>query len=122
MRAAKFFTFGALLLSAIGLCAQQKSYDWVAQPPDSFRIGPGFQRGIAVYNPHGWEALHVRIDIDSQQPVSVGVVRLEDWNHAVRNPEDLARLDYACLTQGVTHIIFSCNFYPGYTSRVVVLR
>jgi hypothetical protein len=121
MRAAKFLFLATLVLSVAGQ-SQQKAYDWVPQTPDSFRIGPGYHRGVAVYNPHGWEQLHVRLDIDSQQPVSIGVVRLEDWNQAVRNPGELARLDYACLTEGVTHITYSCNFYASNISRVVVLR
>jgi len=113
-----------LFFSLIAVCAsaQQKTYDWVAQNPDSFRIGPGFHSGIAVYNPHGWEAIHVRLDIAARQPVSVGVVRQEDWNNAVHNPEQLEKLDYACLTEGVTSINYSCNFYASYTSRVVVVR
>ncbi len=122
MRAARFLCFGVLLFFAASASGQQKTYAFVPQASDTFRIGPGFHRGVAVYNPRGWEALHLRLEIDSQQPVSVGVVRLEDWNHAVHNPEELARLDYACLTEGVSHITFSCNFYPGDTSRVVVVR
>ena len=114
--------FCALAIAAVNLAAQQKSYDWMAQNPNSFRIGPGYHSGVAVYNPHGWEAIHVRLDIAARQPVSVGVVRLEDWNNAVHNPEMLSRLDYACLTEGVTHITYSCNFYASYTSRVVVVR
>jgi hypothetical protein len=122
MRATKFLVFCVLALSAATSAAQQKSYDWIAQSPNSFRIGPGYHSGVAVYNPHGWEAIHVRLDIAARHPVSVGVVRLEDWNNAVHNPEQLARLDYACLTEGVTHISYSCNFYASYTSRVVVVR
>jgi hypothetical protein len=122
MRAARFLMIGIVVLSVTVLRGQQKAFDWVAQNPDSFRIGPGYHRGVAVYNPHGWEAIHVRLDVDARQPVSVGVVRLEDWNNAVRNPELLPRLDYACLTEGVTHISYSCNFYASYTSRVVVVR
>lgn len=122
MRTAKFLFLSLTVLSVISLQGQQKSYDWVPQNPDSFRIGPGFHRGVAVYNPQGWEAIHVRLDIDAQQPVSVGIVRLEDWNDAVRDPERLAKLDYACLTEGVTHISYNCNFYPSSTSRVVVVR
>ena len=115
-------TFCVLALPAASLAAQQKSYDWIPQGSNSFRIGPGYHSGVAVYNPHGREAVHVRLDIAARQPVSVGVVRLEDWNNAVHNPEMLARLDYACLTEGVTHISYSCNFYASYTSRVVVVR
>jgi hypothetical protein len=122
MRATKLLFFCALVFAAGELAAQQKSYDWIAQSPNSFRIGPGYHSGVAVYNPHGWEPVHVRLDIAARQPVSVGVVRLEDWNNAVHNPEMLSRLDYACLAEGVTHISYSCNFYASYTSRVVVVR
>ena len=122
MRAIKFLFFCALAFWGAALAAQQKSYDWIPQSPNSFRIGPGYHSGVAVYNPHGWEAIHVRLDIAARQPVSIGVVRLEDWNNAVHNPEQLSKLDYACLTEGVTHITYSCNFYASYTSRVVVVR
>lgn len=122
MRAARLLLLIAMALSASGLPAQQKAFDWIAQSPNTFRIGPGYHSGVAVYNPHGWEAVHVRLDIDARQPVTVGVVRLEDWNNAVRNPGWLSRLDYACLTEEVTRISFSCNFYPSNTARVVVVR
>jgi hypothetical protein len=113
-----------LLFSLIAVCAgaQQKTFDWLPQNTDTFRIGPGYHSGVAVYNPHGWEAIHVRLDISSREPVSVGVVPLEAWNNAIHNPEQLAKLDYACLTEGVTRISYSCNFYASYTSRVVVVR
>lgn len=122
MRIAKVVLSSIVALTAICLQGQQKAYDWVPQTAQSFRIGPGYHSGVAVYNPHGWEAIHVRLDIATRQPVSVGVVRLEEWNQAIRNPDQLARLDYACLTEGVTRISFSCNFYASDISRVVVVR
>jgi hypothetical protein len=122
MRAVKFLLFSAMVLPSAFLQGQQKAFDWIAQNPSSFRIGPGYHSGVAVYNPHGWEAIHVRVDIDARQPVTLGVVRLEDWDKAVRNPGQLSRLDYACLTEEVTHISYSCNFYPSNIARVVVVR
>ncbi len=122
MRSVDFLLLGSILLSNIGLHAQQKTFDWVRQSPDSYRIGPGYHSGVAVYKPQGWEAIHVRLDLAAREPVSVGVVRLEDWNNAIRNPGDLAKLDYACLTESVTRVSFSCNFYASSTARVVVVR
>src|SRR5215510_2040336 len=121
MRIAKLLLSSVVAFTAICLQGQQKAYDWVPQNPQNFRIGPGYHSGVAVYNPHGWEAIHVRLDISTRQPVSVGVVRLEDWNQAIRNPNQIPRLDYACLTEGVTRISFSCNFYSSDVSRVVVV-
>ncbi|MCU1333697.1 MAG: hypothetical protein JWM08_2689 [Candidatus Angelobacter sp.] len=121
MKSAKLLFFSLVVVS-VGLQGQQKTFDWVPQNPDSFRIGPGYHSGVAVYNPHGWEAIHVRLDIAARQPVSVGVVRLEDWNNAIHDPEQLAKLNYDCLNEGVTRISYTCNFYAGYTSRVVVVR
>jgi hypothetical protein len=122
MRSRKLLLYSVIVFSAALAAGQQKSYDWIPQSPESFRIGPGYHSGVAVYNPHGWEAIHVRLDIAAREPVSVGVVPLEDWNNAVRNPGQVSRLDYACLTEGVTHISYSCNFYASNTSRVVVVR
>lgn len=114
--------FIATALAAACLQAQQKAFDWIAQNTSSYRIGPGYHSGVAVYSPHGRDAIHVRVDIDARQPVTVGVVRLEDWTKAVHNPGQLSRLDYACLTEEVTHISYSCNFYPSGIARVVVVR
>ena len=122
MQSAKLLFFSVVILSAIGLQGQQKTFDWIPQNTDTFRIGPGYHNGIAVYNPHGWEAIHVRLDIASRAPVSIGVVRLEDWNNAIHNPELLAKLNYDCLNEGVTRISYSCDFSAGFTSRVVVVR
>jgi hypothetical protein len=102
--------------------AQQKQYGWIPQGADTFRMPPGAYNGIAVFNPHGWEAIRIRLDIDAREPVMIGVVPLDDWNKAVQNRELLRSLNYACLTQGVTRLSFSCDFYSSYTSRVVVVR
>ncbi|HEU4414178.1 MAG TPA: hypothetical protein VFT65_05295 [Candidatus Angelobacter sp.] len=122
MRSSKFLILSGLVLSAAVFQGQQKTYDWVPQEPHSYRIGPGYASGVAVYTPRGAEAIHVRLDVEARQPFSVGVVRLEDWNHAVRNPDRLSRLDYACLTEEVTQISYSCNFYADSEARVVVVR
>src|SRR5690242_1438519 len=114
--------FLCLALSTCLLHAQQKAFDWVAQEQGNVRIGPGSHSGVAVYEPHGWEALHVRLELVSRQPVSIGVVQKADWEQAVHNARRLEHLDYACLTEGVTRINFSCNFYPSDIARVVVVR
>lgn len=113
------FAMFACLASAY---AQQKQYGWVADNSNTFRMMPGAYNGIAVFNPHGWEAIHIRLDIDARQPVMIGVVALDDWNKAVQNRELLHNLNYACPMQGVTRLNFSCDFYASYTSRVVVVR
>lgn len=122
MRSSKILILSGVALLGASLQGQQKTHDWVPQEPNSYRIGPGYASGVAVYTPHGPEAIHVRLDIEGRQPFSVGVVRLEDWNHAVRNPDQLPRLDYACLTEEVTRVNYSCNFYADSSARVVVVR
>lgn len=122
MRSSKFLILSGIALLGASLQSQQKIHDWVPQEPHSYRIGPGYASGVAVYTPHGAEAIHVRLDIEGRQPFSVGVVRLEEWNHAVRNPDQLSRLDYACLAEEVTRVSYSCNFYADSSARVVVVR
>jgi len=53
MRATRFLFFCGAVFSALYAQAQQKSYDWIPQNPNSFRIGPGYHSGVGVYNPHG---------------------------------------------------------------------
>lgn len=115
----------ALFLLVLGVtCAypQQKQYGWVPEAVDALRLAPGAYSGVAIFNPHGWEAIRIRMDISSHDPVMIGVVPLEDWNKAVEHRDLLEQLNYACLTEGVTHVNFSCDFYASYTSRVVVVR
>jgi len=100
----------------------QKTYGWVPQGTDTYRMGPGAYNGIAVFNPHGWEAMHIRLDIAAHEPVMIGVVPLQDWNNALQNRELLEKMNYACLSTGVTRLNFSCDFYASNTSRVVVVR
>lgn len=112
-----------MVLACLGaVFAQQKEYGWIPEGANTFRLGPGAYNGIAVFNPHGWEAIRVRLDIDAREPVMIGVVPLDDWNKAIQNHDLLQNLNYACLTQGVTRLNFSCDFYASYTSRVVVVR
>lgn len=113
------FAIFACLVSAY---AQQKTYGWVPENSNTFRMMPGAYNGIAVFNPRGWEAMHIRLDINSREPVMIGVVTLDDWNKAVQNRDLLRNLNYACLMQGVTRLNFSCDFYAGNTARVVVVR
>lgn len=112
-----------ILISAAGMgYAQQKEYGWVPQSESTFRIGPGYHNGVAVFQPHGWEAIRIRMDINSHYPVSVGVVPLSDWNEAARDHERLEHLNYDCLMRDVVKANFTCNFYASYTARIVVVR
>ncbi len=101
--------------------AQQKTYGWIPQGSDSYRMMPGAYNGIAVFNVQGFQALHIRLDIEAREPVAIGVVPLDDWNNAIHNPELLHKLNYACLSEGVTRLNFSCDV-SSFTSRVVIVR
>jgi hypothetical protein len=122
------FTRSKCLLALVGIfaCAtfafaQQKTYGWIPQGSDSYRMMPGAYNGIAVFNVQGFEPLHIRLDIEAREPVAIGVVPLDEWNNAIHNPELLHKLNYACLSEGVTRLNFSCDL-SGFTSRVVIVR
>ena len=100
----------------------KKTYGWVAQATDTYRMGPGAYNGIAVFTPNGWEALHIRLDITAREPVTVGVASLQDWNNAIQDRELLRKMDYSCLSAGVTRLSFSCDLAPSNVARVVVVR
>jgi hypothetical protein len=115
-----------LVLAAAFACAatayaQQKTYGWIPQGSDSYRMMPGAYNGIAVFNTQGYQALHIRLDIEAREPVAIGVVSQDEWNNAIHNPELLHKLNYACLSEGVTRLNFSCDL-ASFTSRVVVVR
>ena len=110
-----------VLACATAASAQQKAYGWIPQDSDSYRMMPGAYNGIAVFNTQGYQALHIRLDIEAREPVAIGVVSQDDWNNAIHNPELLHKLNYACLSEGVTRLNFSCDV-AAFTSRVVVVR
>lgn len=111
----------AALACATVAVAQQKAYGWIPQGADSYRMMPGAYNGIAVFNTQGYQALHIRLDIEAREPIAIGVVSQDDWNNAIHNPELLHKLNYACLSEGVTRLNFSCDL-ASFTSRVVVVR
>lgn len=118
-----YLTAFFVLLASLATCfAQQKQYGWVPDGSNTFRMKPGAYNGIAVFQPHGWEAIRIRMDIDAREPVMIGVVPLDDWNKAVQNRDLLRNLNYACPMQAVTRVNFSCDFSMNFTPRVVVVR
>jgi hypothetical protein len=118
-----YLTAFFVLLASLATCfAQQKQYGWVPDGSNTFRMKPGAYNGIAVFQPHGWEAIRIRMDIDAREPVMIGVVPLDDWNKAVQNRDLLRNLNYACPMQSVTRVNFSCDFSMNFTPRVVVVR
>jgi hypothetical protein len=122
MRRTYLTAFVVLIASVATGFAQQKQYGWVPDGSNTFRIMPGAYNGIAVFQPHGWEPIRIRMDIDAREPVMIGVVPLDDWNKAVQNRDLLRNLNYACPMQGVTRLNFSCDFTTSFTPRVVVVR
>ncbi|MGH9501981.1 MAG: hypothetical protein ACRD20_03935 [Terriglobales bacterium] len=100
----------------------QKTYGWVPQGTDTYRLGPGAYNGIAQFSPQGWEAMRIRMDISARSPIMIGVATLQDWNNAVQDAELLRKLNYACVSTNVTRLNFSCDFYASNIARVVVVR
>jgi hypothetical protein len=100
----------------------QKTYGWVPEATNTYRVGPGSYNGISQFTPRGWEALRIRLDVSAHAPVMIGVVPLQDWNNAIQNRDLLDKLNYSCLSTNVTRLSFSCDFYSSNVARVVVVR
>jgi hypothetical protein len=107
---------GALTLPSSG---QQKIYDWIQGNDETVRLDPGFYHASPPYQPsHGARSMHV--DIDAQQPVTLAVVSVREWNDASQRPEGIGSLSLLCVQEHVLQTTYSCNVPLGTPTLLLV--
>jgi hypothetical protein len=114
---------GTLLLTcalAVPSSAQQKTYNWIQGNDETVRLDPGYYHTSPPYRPGpGARSLHV--DIDAEKPVSLAVVRLQEWNDAGQRPESVGSLNILCVQEHVVHTTYSCDVPLG-TPMLLLVR
>ena len=119
----KAATIGTLLLTCtlvVPSFGQQKTYNWVPGNDETVRLDPGFYHASPPYQPgHGARSMHV--DIDAQQPVTLAVVSVREWNDGSQRPESMGSLNLLCVQQHVLQTNYSCDVPLG-TPMVLLVR
>ena len=107
-----------LLLSAVA-AGQQKRFDWVPAQSRSYQLEP--EKWQAAVN-YGITPLHLKIAVRANNPVTLAVVRSEDWNNAQQHKEAMAKLPLLCPTQGLTHSTYTCDLENLDGERILIVR
>jgi hypothetical protein len=123
MKNTKLWFVSAILLSA---CFSVPSFG--QQPERVFNWQPGNQEDVRLdpANYHAGQTYHaggdggnMQIDIKSQLPVTIFLVRSEEWNAALQHPESLNNLQSLCTREHVVESRYSC-FVPPVSMTLII--
>lgn len=92
--------------------AQQMTYDWRPSTDEAVQLDAGGYHSGSVYKA-GPDGGNMHVDIDAQQPVTVEMARVEDWNNAKQHPETIPGLEFRCPRQHVTKETYVCHLPPS---------
>ena len=106
--------------------AQQKVYDWVIDNGELVRLTPGLRQNTHVYNCGTGGS--IKVDINSQQPVTVAMVQRRDWENSTRDPTAIYRddvmnlLQYHCVVPHVTGATYTCDLPASDDPMLLILH
>jgi len=110
-------------LSAFG---QQKVFDWVSDTNEVVRLTPGLRQKTHLYNPG--QGGSIKLELTSERPVTIAVVRQRDWDDATQDPqaiyraEVMDRLQYLCVQQHVVNTSYNCYLPASDDSMALIVR
>ena len=88
--------------------AQEKIFDWQPANDESVRLDPANYHTGRTYR-SGPQGGNIHVEIEAQQPVTIGLVSAEAWNEALQHPEAIERLHYICLREHVVKTTYLCD-------------
>ena len=113
------------LLAFLLMCAsswpslgQQRVFGWQPGNDESVRLDPANYHAGVTYHPAG-DGGNMQVDIKSEQPVTIFLVRSEEWNGALEHPESLNNLQQLCTREHVVETRYSC-FVPPVAMTLVI--
>jgi hypothetical protein len=114
------FPFAFLLIFAFAgpSFGQQRVFGWQPGNDESVRLDPANYHAGLTYHPAG-NGGNIQVDIKSEQPVTVFLVRAEEWNEALKNPDVLANLHQLCQREHVVEARFACFVPPDAMTLIV---
>jgi hypothetical protein len=111
---------GLLLGIAAPVLAQDqgKVYDWQPANDESVRMDPANYHTGRTYRP-GPQGGSIHVDIEAQQPVTIGLTAAGDWNAALQRSELIGSLNYLCLREHVVKTTYLCDL-PAQPMTLVI--
>jgi hypothetical protein len=93
MRITKLVPALVVFVCASPALAQQEAFEWQRGTEESVRLDPANYHGGKSYGSQGGT---IHVDIDAQQPVSIFMTGVGEWNRAMQNPEMLSSIRMVC--------------------------
>ena len=116
------FLFVFLMICAFSApsFAQQpeRVFNWQPGNQEDVRLDPANYHAGQTYHASG-DGGNMQVDIKSEQPVTIFLVRSEEWNGALEHPESLNNLQQLCTRQHVVATRYSCFVPPAAMTLVI---
>jgi hypothetical protein len=117
MKLPKIGTFLFLCGLAMPLFAQE--YEWQPANEETAQLDPAEFHAGRVYRP-GPDGGNMHVDIAAQQPVTIEMVRTEDWDAAMQHPEAPLNVEFRCVREHVKKTTFECHLPPNTPMTLLV--
>ncbi|HVH85365.1 MAG TPA: hypothetical protein VM912_01480, partial [Terriglobales bacterium] len=101
-------------------------FDWVRDTDEVVRLAPGLRQKTHLYNPG--QGGSIKLELTSQRPVTVAIVRQREWDSATQDPQSMYRaevmdqLQYICVQEHVVNTTYSCNLPASDDQMALVIR
>jgi hypothetical protein len=116
------FPFAFLLMCALSAPSfgqqPERVFNWQPGNQEDVRLDPANYHAGQTYHSSG-DGGNMQVDIKSQQPVTIFLVRSEEWNAAVQHPEGLNNLQQLCAREHVVETRYSC-FVPPVPMTLII--
>jgi hypothetical protein len=96
----------------------ERVFNWQLGNQEDVRLDPANYHAGQTYHASG-DGGNMQVDIKSQQPVTIFLVRSEEWDGALEHPESLNNLQQLCTREHVVETRYSC-FVPPVAMTLVI--
>jgi hypothetical protein len=96
----------------------ERVFNWQPGNQEDVRLDPANYHAGQTYHASG-DGGNMQVDIKSEQPVTIFLVRSEEWNAAVQHPEGLNNLQQLCAREHVVETRYSC-FVPPVSMTLII--
>ena len=93
-------------------------FNWQLGNQEDVRLDPANYHAGQTYHASG-DGGNMQVDIKSQLPVTIFLVRSDEWNAALQHPESLNNLQQLCTREHVVATRYSC-FVPPVAMTLII--
>jgi len=106
------------VFSGPSLAQQSKVFNWLPANDESVRLDPANYHAGLTFHTFG-NGGDIQVDVKAERPVTIFLVREEEWAAALQNPESLSNVTKVCPQEHLVETRFSC-FVPPVAMTLVV--